>query len=202
MTADRDTREIELKFRARAGDLAAVKRAVNSAAPATPKWTTKRLVSRYFDTADRQLARNGAALRLRTNGDKIVQTLKTATVGSGDMLTRREWEFTVPSPALDLDGLPQEARRALGAVSEADLAPGIEVAYQRQTTTLRRTNPIGPDLVVEVALDKGVAVAGGKTERFAECEMELLDGDVDAFFRLAAEVHDACPLPLSRLSKA
>src|SRR5882672_2124464 len=68
--------EIELKLAARTADLPALRRAL--AAMAKGKKTTRaKLVSTYYDTDDRALARRGCVLRVRHHNGHFVQTVKT-----------------------------------------------------------------------------------------------------------------------------
>src|SRR5689334_5951669 len=98
-------RETELKFQVPAAAYAAVRRAV-----ATTRSETVRLQARYFDTPGRRLAGAGIALRLRKEGPRWVQTLKTR--GDG-VMQRGEHEVVLARgrgvPAIDVarhDGTP------------------------------------------------------------------------------------------------
>ena len=202
MVASGDSRECELKFKARVGDLAKFKRAVSAVSGAKCAWPASDLSSRYFDTRERRLAGKGVAVRVRRANGRTVQTVKTASNGSGGLMDRMEWEQPIDGPGLDLDALPPEARRAMGVVVEGELAPVMEMLMQRQTATITRENPLGQDLVIEAAVDKGSVTAGGKSERFAECELELIQGDIGMFFQVVSEINARCPLPLSNVTKA
>jgi len=203
MAVDGGTREYELKFKARVADLSRFKKAVNTAAGENRAWSPATLSNRYFDTKDRRLADKGVSIRIRRRADgTAVQTVKATTNGSGGLLDRQEWEQPLNGNELDLAALPTESRIAMGAVLDGELAPVMNVDVERQTKTVRRANALGPDLIVEACADKGLVTAGDASERFAECELELVQGDVSAFFQLAAEINAACPLPLSATSKA
>lgn len=203
MTSTPANRELELKFRAGPRDLQRFRKAVNAAAGNRRPWPVKTMISRYFDTPDQRLQKRGVAVRLRQSGDRIIQTVKAKKDGAGGgLMDRHEWEFPVETNTLDLDSLPIEARRAMGAILEGELGPVMEVHIERQVMMIRRDNPLGPDLVIEAVADKGRAVAGDKSESFYECEMELIEGDVNTFFHVASEIHTACPLALSSLTKA
>ena len=51
-----------------------------------------RLISTYYDTPDLALKRRGVSLRIREQGGRFIQTVKTGDPSSGDVLTRGEWE--------------------------------------------------------------------------------------------------------------
>jgi len=203
MTTTQQNREIELKFKAAPRDLQRFKKAVNAAGGNRRAWPTKTLVSRYFDTPDLRLQKLGVSVRLRSSAGKIIQTVKAKKGnGGGGLMDRHEWEFPVDGDTLDLAALPSDARRAIGAVLDGELQPVMEIHIERQSMLVRRANPLGPDLMIEAVADKGRVIAGDSSEAFCECELELIEGDVNAFFHVASEIHNACPLALSSVTKA
>jgi triphosphatase len=202
MTPKQANRELELKFAATAPDLARFKKAVNAAAANRRAWPKKDFISRYYDTPDMQMQKAGVAIRLRSTAGKIVQTVKAGKESRGGLMDRHEWEYPVSSETLDLDVLPPEAHSAMGDIDASTLDVIVEVRIERQTMMIRRVNPLGPDLVIEAVTDTGQVHAGGKSESFCECEMELIEGDVNAFLHVVSEIHTACPLALSSLTKA
>lgn len=203
MTSNTVNRELELKFRAEPRDLQRFKKAVNAAGGNRRAWQQKSLVSRYFDTPDLRMRKRSVAVRLRASGGKTVQTVKAKKGDTGGgLMDRHEWEYAVDGEDLDLAILPTEARRAMGAVLDGELSSVVEVHIERQTMLIHRRNPVGPDLVIEAVADKGRAVAAGNSEPFCECELELIEGDVNSFLHVASEIHGACALPLSSLTKA
>jgi triphosphatase len=158
-----DTRELEVKFRLGRGGIRAFKKAVQLAAGAKKTWARNRLVSRYFDTDDHRLAARSVSLRVRSTAGGFVQTLKAAKTTGGGLMDRSEWETPVATNELDIDELPPEARRALGVVVAGELVPMIDVDFERQTVVVERTNPLGTDLKVEIAIDTGVVKAAGRS---------------------------------------
>ena len=81
--------EIELKL---GGDPAALDRGWRAAVPAGGGSTSRRLRSTYFDTGDFRLRRRGFTLRIREDGERLVQTLKSDGPSSaGAVLKRNEW---------------------------------------------------------------------------------------------------------------
>lgn len=202
MTTTKSNREFELKFRARPQDLARFRKAVNAAAGNRSAWTERGLATQYFDTEAFDLQKSGVSVRLRKSATKTVQTVKAAGPGNAGVMDRLEWEQVVSGDALDLDALPDEARQAMGGISADTLQPIMDVTFNRQIKTIRRANPLGPDLVIEAAVDKGAVHAGDAKDDIIECELELIEGDINMFFHVAAETHAACPLPVSNLTKS
>ena len=130
-----------------------------------------RLQAHYFDTADGLLARNMIALRLRLEGSRWMQALKTA--GDG-VVHRLEHEVHVGGaggtlPRLDRhrhDG--SQAGQLLDAVLGA--VPGAALA-ERHATDIERLHCMRDDAggtQIDAALDIGSARAGGLSVPLAE----------------------------------
>ncbi len=96
--------ETELKFDVAPQDLWKLK-----AARALQQKPAKEedLVSVYFDTPKHKLARNGISLRVRHNGDKRVQTIKSE--GSKGSFRRGEWEREIKGNLPNLRKAPGTA---------------------------------------------------------------------------------------------
>lgn len=195
-------REYELKFKARSGDLKKFMKVTSACPGEKSSWLLTQLSSQYFDTGDGRLARRGVSVRVRRSDGEAKQTVKMSRTSRRGPLDRNEWEQVTTHSAPDLALLPAKARRAIGAVIDGELVPVIKVDVTRRSMTIRRDTMPGPALVVDVAIDRGIVAAGGKSAHFAECELELVQGDLVPFFQLASEIHSACPLPLSNVTKA
>jgi triphosphatase len=68
-----------------------LKRALVKMSP-TASSSQSRLVSTYYDTPNLALKRRGLSLRVREQGGRFIQTVKTGDPGSSGLLTRGEWE--------------------------------------------------------------------------------------------------------------
>ena len=162
--------EIELKFQVPAERRARVLAEVGQAG----KVRAQRLQAAYFDTAGRDLARAGIALRLRREGRTWVQTIK----GQGsDALTRLEHNVprggATTMPVLDLN---LHAESLAGTAVEMELAE-INAAdlLCHYRTDVRRTarrvrNRQG---TIELAFDEGRIFAGSTPDKVALCELEI-----------------------------
>ena len=64
----------------------------------------KQLDNTYFDTPDHALTRARVALRIRQDGERYIQTLKTAGNGRAGLSVRGEWEWELDEPTLDQIG--------------------------------------------------------------------------------------------------
>lgn len=139
----------------------------------------------YFDTVDHALQAAGLSLRIRRSGGKRRQTIK-ADRGSAGLFDRGEWE-------LDVDGdrpVPDD-RAPLDRFGT--VMPLFEVPVRR------RTSRVGG---IEVALDRGEAVAGERRETIREVELELVDGDPAELFALARKIGGRTTVRIGVLSKA
>jgi len=174
--------ETELKFQIPPAMRPLVHRAV-----ATGRARVTPLQAVYVDTADRRLAAAGLALRLRREGPRWVQTLK----GRGDGLMVR-MEHEVPLPARgSLPPVLDAARHAGTAVGDrllgllADGTPLLAV----YTTQIRRTHRVlrVGAARVELAHDRGLIAAAGRTLPVEELEFELKAGPPAALAQVAAQ---------------
>lgn len=173
--------EIELKFQIPPDRRAAVGRAV-----ATPRSTVQLMQAAYFDTPDRRLASARIALRVRREGRRWVQTLKTE--GSG-VHERQEHEVPVPAPSR---GAAPQADIALHAGSAAglalraalgDAAHTLQLAYQTRIRRTERPVRVGASVVV-VTLDIGEIRAANRRLPVHELEFELARGKVTELIEL------------------
>ena len=178
-------KETELKFEVAPQDLAKLR-----TAPALRRKPQKEedLLSVYFDTPKHDLARNNVTLRVRHNGDKRFQTVKSA----GSAFKRGEWEHEVEGEFPDL----RKAR-------DTPLAPMVTKELKRQLrpifeTRIHRTivplNRNGSH--IQVALDEGRVRAGRKSAPIVEVELELKRGGASEVFDLARkpESSGACEI--------
>jgi inorganic triphosphatase YgiF len=190
--------EFELKFQVAPQDRDAVHRAV-----ATATASKRRLRTLYFDTADRQLAAAGLALRLRRENQGWLQTLTAPHSASGmriehEVAVKAVARGTEPTPEIARhDGTPagKMLRRVLKEASPLQLVFVSDV--QR---TARRVRSGGGE--VAVAFDEGELRAGNRSRPLCELEFELLRGPFTALTSLAAHWIDRHALWLDVRSKA
>jgi len=165
--------EIELKFQvppARRG-------AVDAGVAGRETAARQRLQAVYFDTAERDLARAGMALRIRHEGRRRIQTLKAA---GDDGMTRSEHNVVLPARAGD-DTAADPALHA-GTPGGDALAKRLQKAASPlvplfRTDIRRRTRQVRTRLgVVELAFDEGAIIAGERRVPVCELEFELVSG--------------------------
>lgn len=176
-----DRAEVELKFlvpqAARTGIVGELERGA-----ATLDRTS--LVAMYLDTASRRLARAGMSWRLRREGRRWIQTLKS--VGSS-ATGRFEHEAIRPdaSPDASVHAGTALGDRLIDLLRRAR-ADGLEPEVRFRTEvrrTARRIRTRGA--IVEVLFDEGRIVSDGASQRIREIEFKLVSGSPMAMFALA-----------------
>ena len=155
----------------------------------------KTLINRYFDTPDAALNQARAALRVRQAGDRYIQTLKTRGEFVNGAHNRQEWEWELSGPDLDLSLLAQTPLH--NQIDLANLQLAFETNFQRQEIMLTDGNND-----IEVAVDAGHILGGGRTLPLHEVEFELKAGDADCLMQQAAKLAEQVPVFLNLVSKA
>lgn len=169
--------EIELKFQVPERRQAAVLRAV-----ATGSAQTTRLQAQYFDSADRRLARNAIALRLRQENGRWVQTLK-APGAAGIQRLEHEVVLGAGPPRIELS---RHAGTAVGKLLLDALgdAPLLEIFATDVVRTHRLVRSGATQ--IEIACDVGeLLAAGGARQAICELELEWKSGPLSGLFSLA-----------------
>ena len=163
---------------------------------------TRQLDSTYYDTPDQRLSQARVALRMRRDGERHIQTLKTAGSGQAGLSVRREWEWECEDDALDLallrDHLPVELLDD-GVLEQ--LEPLFVTRFERRLWWLGGEVE-GEPWQVEVALDQGTIEGRGQRMPLSELELELKQGSPEILFQLAAEMARQVPMLVRDISKA
>jgi inorganic triphosphatase YgiF len=181
LVAEKSLTELELKFLvppAARADFAA-EMARGSSAPRRMS-----LAAMYLDTEDHRLAQAGLAWRLRREGRRWIQTLKT---GGPTALERFEHEVARPAARYDASqhaGTPDGDR--LIAILKRAHADGMAIGVRFQTEVRRTTRRVRTQgATVEIAFDEGRLLADGSSQRIREVEFELCSGSAAAMLALA-----------------
>ncbi len=195
--------EIELKLQVRVEDLPRLRDSPLLSAPGTAVEVTRTLDSVYFDTTDRRLQRQNTTLRVRKQGRRYVQTIKSAGRGRGGAFHRDEWESPLASAVPDLAGVSAEAANGhLGRLKTSELRPVFASHIKR---TIRRIGN-GADstgAAIEIAFDEGeIRTPDGAALPVSEVELELKRGEPRALYDLALALSEIAPLRIESRSKA
>jgi inorganic triphosphatase YgiF len=147
----------------------------------------------YYDTPDSALSRRAYTLRRRMENDISVCTLKvpSGTYGRG--------EFEINCPTIE-DAIPELCKLSEIPELPALLAGGVEPVCGAKFTRIART-VTAQGTTLEVALDKGILLGGGKTQPLCEAEVELKSGDPQLAAAYAARLAIAFGLTRETASK-
>ena len=192
--------ETEIKLLIEPQDLRRLRRDPRIKALQQGRASTRRVHSVYYDTPERALLRAGLALRLRSDGGRWLQTLKTEGHAAAGLHLREEWEWPLPGEALDFGLLATtpEAKLFRAPRLRAALRPAFATEFTR--TSLRLGFADGS--LAELCLDSGEIRSGRRASKISEAEIELLAGSPVRLFELALELAEHVPLRLGHASKA
>ena len=156
-----------------------------------------RLISTYYDTPDLALKRRGVSLRVREQGGRFIQTVKTGDPSSGDVLTRGEWEDELAESCPDPHAAQSGEHLPDGIAG--DLRPLFATDVTRTTFAIEPA----PATRIEAAVDQGeIRAAGGGSEPISEIELELKRGDPAALYGVALQLLDVASLRIEPRSKS
>ena len=168
-------REFELKFRCSEDAFAALQGDF-------PEFVTIQMETTYYDTFDGRLGNNRWTLRRRYENGKAICTLKTPCPDGG----RGEWE-------VEAEGIMTAIPQLVGLGAPAELmaysVSGVAAVCGAKFTRIARKINFA-DSVLELALDSGVLLGGGKELPLYEVEVELLTGetrDTDLYSAILSE---------------
>lgn len=144
----------------------------------------------YFDTEDGALSARYITLRSRRENGSCICTLKTPGEGHG----RGEWDAHAPWCEETVAKLWEESGEK--AVDFADLRSVCGARFTRWAARLEM-----PDCAVELALDSGVLLGGGRELPLCEVEVELKSGSEEAAVQWAQALAAEFGLSPERRSK-
>ena len=166
-------REFELKYRADEKTIAAIRAEFGGFTPISMETT-------YYDTSDAALSRLRWTLRRRYENGVSVCTVKTPEKGGA----RGEWETECGDI---VTAVPRLCALGAPAALKALAAEGLVQVCGAKFTRLAAKVTL-PECTVELALDQGCLLGGGKELPFAEVEVELKEGSEDAAIAFAQDL--------------
>ena len=183
-------REFELKYRADAAKIAAIREKFGD-------FTEISMETAYYDTPDRRLSPLRWTLRRRYENGRSVCTLKTPAPGGA----RGEWEtenadILAAVTELCKLGAPMQ----LLALTSGGVTQVCAARFTRQAKTVTLE-----ECTVEIALDQGCLLGGGRELPLAEVEVELKAGREEAavaFAKALAAEFGLEPEPGSKYRRA
>ena len=195
-------KETELKLRASPETLAALREHPLLKKRNKSGWQTRELLNQYFDTPERALAEARVALRLRRDGDTVIQTLKCRGTSVAGLSERNEHEWQLDKVKLDLKKLDDSCWPAqLADLDKKTIKPVFTTDFTREYAEIAWGRGKAK-VVIEAALDQGFVIAGKRKEAICELELELREGEPAALLELAAELTTSVALMPCDISKA
>ena len=187
-------KETEIKLRVSRETLAALREHPLLKKRNKSGWERVELSNQYFDTPERDLASAKVALRVRRDGDQIIQTLKTRGQSVAGFSERNEFNWDLPKAKLDLKKLDGECwPEQLADLDKKTIKPLFSTDFVRERAEIAWGRG-KTKVVIEAALDLGHVVVGKQKEEICELELELREGDPAALLELAAELAVTLPL--------
>lgn len=166
--------EFELKFSAVPAQQEAIRQQYLST------YEQYRMQTTYYDTAGATLSQRHITLRCRMENKEAVCTVKTPLEGYG----RGEWDCRCDDihqaiPVLVKAGAPEE----LLSLTAGGVIPVCGARFTRQAGTIDFAGA-----VLELALDQGILIGGGKELPLCEVEVELKSGEPEAAIAFSMEL--------------
>ena len=194
--------ETEIKLRASAATLAALKEHPLIVQYNASGWHSSGLYNAYYDTSCGDLAQARVALRVRCDGDVYIQTLKSRGQSVAGLSERQEWDWYLDNEQLVAAHLTDECWPAsLADLDKELLQPIFRTDFTREKAELRWVYN-EQNVVVEIALDQGQVVSDHSSETISEVELELREGPAEALLALALSLAESLPLMPCDISKA
>jgi inorganic triphosphatase YgiF len=195
-------KETEIKLRVSRETLAALREHPLLKKRNKSGWERLELFNQYFDTPERDLATAKVALRIRKDGEAIIQTMKTRGQSIAGLSERNEYNWDIPKAKLDLKKLDGECwPEQLAELDKKTIKPLFTTDFIRERAEIAWGRG-KTKVVIEAALDLGKVVAGKQQEEICELELELREGEPAALLELAAELAATLALMPCDISKA
>ncbi len=195
-------KETEIKLRVSRETLAALREHPLLKKRNKSGWERRELFNQYFDTPARELAAAKVALRLRRDGEEVIQTLKTRGSSVAGLSQRNEYDWNLPKAKLDLKKLDGECwPEQLAELDKKTIKPVFTTDFVRERAEIAWGRGKAR-VVIEAALDLGKVIVGKQSEEICELELELREGEPAALLELAAELAEKLALMPCDISKA
>lgn len=193
-------RELELKIELSNAQLEQARKSPGLKSMTVGRPLKQRLVSIYYDTANRGLHGIGVSFRVRQVGDQWLQTVKAETKVRGGVSNPIEIEANVKDrhPVVAAISDRSVRRNVKAAIRKEPLVPLFETVVERTTRHLKTAD--GDE--IELALDKGTVRSAGESRDIRVAELELKSGSPAALLAIVPALVEEGPLRLGGASKA
>ena|GEM_PF-103148 len=168
---------------------------------AVDPWVSSDLKNTYFDTENFKLRELKIGLRIRVDGDKLIQTVKASGRAIGGLHERNESETQLQQFAIDVDKVEDPYLKILleEAIEEdGELDKVFTTNFTRHKTSLHFED--GTE--IEIALDVGHIFYEDDSSPISEVELELVKGNPAYLFTLSRQLISQQGFAISNASKA
>jgi triphosphatase len=193
--------EIEIKLVAEQQQVKALSELSFEGVTSVGEWQTSELKNTYFDTANFKLRELKIGMRIRVDGERLIQTVKSSGKAIGGLHERNEAEAELTEFKIDIEKVDDPYLKILleEAVEEdGELEPVFTTNFVRQKTRLHFED--GTE--IEMALDIGHIFYEDDSAPISEVELELLTGDARHLFDLSRTLITDYGFAISNASKA
>ena len=150
-----------------------------------------RMKAAYFDTEDHALINHNIALRIRSEGDRTLATLKWRDDDEGisGLYIRSEINIPVTDPTCFFHPDPglfkesAEGKDLLDIIDGKPLINVFDIIFTRNRIRIDYEQSI-----LELALDEGVIVAGAKSIQLRELELEIYSGNKEDLLAVGKKI--------------
>ncbi|MCB6994340.1 CYTH domain-containing protein [bacterium 210820-DFI.6.37] len=152
----------------------------------------------YFDTADYDLCRNDMAYRVRSEGDRLIASLKWGGKNEGALHTREE----INVPVIDTHPNPVTFEESDIGRDLIQIIGGKPLRPIMETQTERRRFRIDTQIsILEVSIDGGTIATEKGSRPICEVEIELFSGEQDDLLKIGQKIMDKYGLVSEKRSK-
>ena len=154
-------KETEIKLRVSRETLAALREHPLLKKRNKSGWESRELLNQYFDTPERDLAKAKVALRLRRDGEDVIQTLKTRGESVAGLSVRNEYDWNLPKAKLDIKKLDGECwPQELAELDKKTLKPIFTTDFVRERAEISwgrgKAAPMSERTTPELILHRGL----------------------------------------------
>lgn len=163
------------------------------------------MMTKYYDTPDWDLYKAGFMLRIRTEDERVIVSLKEGTIDKEEkagLCVRHQWICS----SQEIEGVIDRLISCGAPWKIAEITAGkpiVNVCSAEFTRTLALLY-LEEGIVLELAMDIGTINAGGQSSDLLEMELEILYGKVNfvrPFVDALGDRHSLTPATQTKLDK-
>ncbi|PWK53985.1 CYTH domain-containing protein [Pleionea mediterranea] len=164
-------------------------------------WQTSELKNTYFDTVNFKLRELKIGLRIRADGEKLIQTVKASGRAIGGLHERNESETELDEFKIDINKVEDPYLKILLEEALTDCGE-LDRVFTTNFTRHKTLFYFDDGTEIEVALDVGHIYYEDDSCPISEVELELVTGDPKHLFSLSRRLISEHGFAISNASKA